>query len=169
MGSFSGGGAGLDLHAISLAMQPAVNIWQSGIVQIIDPKLAEGIFDPFLNEDGDGAPGVLWQGTARVQPMRAPLNVQTENRHTDLIGVRVQIPLSVNIGTIHKGLQVIVVDGGEDPELENFQYIVQGSMGSSMAWVRTLDTEVDIGVVRATEDITNTYGVQPYGTGRYGN
>nr|ADW08986.1 unknown [Clavibacter phage CN77] len=150
-------------------MQPAVNIWQSGIVQIIDPKLAKGIFDPFLNQDSDGAPGVLWQGTARIQPMRAPLNVQTENRHTDLIGVRVQIPLSVDIGAIHKGLQVVVVDGGEDPELERFQYVVQGSMGSSMAWVRTLDTEVDIGVLRATEDINIGYGVKPYGIEGYGN
>lgn len=165
MGSFAGGG--IDIHAISLEMRNAVNIWQTAIVQIIDPKIGEGIFDVWENADDGGEPSVLWMGQARVQPMRAPLNVQTDNRHTDLIGVRVQVPLSVDIGPIYKGLQVVVVDGGEDHELENFQYIVQGSMGSSMAWVRTLDTEVDIGAIRQKQ--TDGYGDTPYGTEGYGN
>ena len=60
----------INIPAMAESMRPLVEQWMSGLVQIIDPNLADGEYDPFANDTEGGDPSVIWSGSARIQPLR---------------------------------------------------------------------------------------------------
>jgi hypothetical protein len=142
MGVFTGGG--LDFAAISAEMGKIILSWMNATVQIIDPNTADATWDPFTNTEVGGAATVLWQGPARIQHLSQESLTEVGLSQVGIRGIRLQVPMDPELGFVRKGLQVIVVDGGSDVELEQLQFVVTSAINSSYAWVRTIECEVDV-------------------------
>ena len=150
MGAFRGRGVSLDFAAISQEMGPVAELWMNGIVQIIDPNLEDvgDDWDVELNlPTGSAEPTVLLQTKARIQP-RIPLSATRTNdvgfSENSVRAIKVAIPLGVEPEFLRKGLQVLVVDGGEDQALNGMIFIIKSAINSGQAWVRTIDCEADM-------------------------
>lgn len=142
MGVFASGG--LDFATVSQQMGKTILSWMNATVQIVDPNTGDAIWDPFTNTETGGEPTVLWQGPARIQHLKSETLPDVGFSQTSIRGIRVQIPLDPELGFIRKGLQVIVMDGGSDPQLEQLQFVITSAINSSYAWIRTLECEVDV-------------------------
>jgi hypothetical protein len=147
MGVFAGAAGRLDFSAISNQMRPLPEAWMNGEIQIVDPNVRNTDWDVRTNKRVNGSPNVLVQTKARIQP-RVPLSA---TRGAD-VGfqenmvrfIKIAIPLEAYSGFIAKGLQVIVVDGGEDQSLNGMVFVVRTAVNSAQAWVRTIDCEADL-------------------------
>lgn len=142
MGVFVGGG--IDFASISREMRGTMLPWMNGTVQIVDPNSENQTWDPFTNEYTGGGSTVLWQGPARIQHLKADSTPVVGYSEIGIRGIRFQIPMDSELGFIRKGLQVIVIDGGSDPELEQLSYVITSAINSSYAWGRTIEAEVDV-------------------------
>jgi hypothetical protein len=164
MGVYSGLGAAVDIPAIAASMRPAVEAWFSGIVRIIDPNTGAGAFDPVANATTGSGPSLIWEGSARIQPVRSTTNAVVGYAQTKIRGIRFQVPLDIlHQGVIRAGLQVFVIDGGEDSTLETYQYTINSGINSSGAWTRTIEADVDLTAVGVVAPETTGYGDSPYG------
>ena len=122
--------------------------------RIIDPNTATGDdhFDPWTNGTNSD-PVVLWEGWGQMQVFRQTLNVEipaggiTQIRslrftvaHPDIEGV---------IGAVRKGqtLRVVEVKSTGDEDVMNYLYTVTSGVGATLGWTRTIEAEVDTGVV----------------------
>jgi len=118
--------------------------WMNATVQIVDPNTAEAEWNPFTNEYTGGEPTVLWQGPARIQHLSQESLPEVGYSQVSIRGIRLQVPMDPELDFVRKGLQVVVVDGGSDVELEQLQFVVTSAINSSYAWVRTIECEVDV-------------------------
>ena len=142
MGTFTGGA--VDFAAVSAQMAATMLSWMNATIQIIDPNVNEQEWDPFTNQYTGGNPTVLWQGPARIQHLSSEKMPDVGYSQTGIRGIRLQVPMSNELGFVRKGLQVIVTDGGSDVELEQLQFVITSAINSSYAWVRTIECEVDV-------------------------
>ena len=142
MGTFAGGA--LNFANISTEMRKTALPWMNATIQIVDPNVGESDWDPFTNTETGGEPTVIWQGPARIQHLAVPSQVEVGYDATSIRRIRLQLPMDPDLGFVRKGLQVVVIDGGSDVELEQLQFIVTGAVNSSYAWNRTIDCEVDL-------------------------
>ena len=142
MGTFTGGA--VDFAAVSAQMAATMLSWMNATIQIIDPNVNEQEWDPFTNQYTGGNPTVLWQGPARIQHLSSESMPEVGYSQTGIRGIRLQVPMSNELGFVRKGLQVIVTDGGSDVELEQLQFVITSAINSSYAWVRTIECEVDV-------------------------
>lgn len=142
MGVFANGG--INFAAISDEMRSTMLPWMNGTVQIVDPNVEEQEWDAFTNEYTGGTATVLWQGPARIQHLRTESIPEVGYSQAGLRGIRFQIPMDAELGFVRKGLQVIVIDGGSDPELEQLSYVITSAINSSYAWGKTIEAEVDV-------------------------
>lgn len=142
MGVFANGG--INFAAISDEMRSTMLPWMNGTVQIVDPNVNNQEWDAFTNEYTGGTATVLWQGPARIQHLSSETSADAGYSEIGIRGIRLQIPMDAELGFIRKGLQVIVTDGGSDPELEQLSYVITSAINSSYAWGRTIEAEVDV-------------------------
>lgn len=142
MGTFTGGA--IDFAAISTEMRSTMLPWMNGTVQIVDPNIGEQEWNAFTNEYSTDTAQVLWQGPARIQHLNSTQTPYVGMSQVSIRGIRLQIPMDTDLGFVRKGLQVIVIDGGSDPELEQLQFVVTSSINSSYAWGKTIECEVDV-------------------------
>jgi hypothetical protein len=142
MGVFTSGG--MNFAAISTEMRKTMLPWMNATIQIVDPNIAESNWDPFTNTETGGEPTVIWQGKARIQQLTRFTPAEVGYDSTTNRKIRLQVPMDPALGFIRKGLQVIVLDGGSDIELEQLQFVVMASINSSYAWNRTIECEVDL-------------------------
>jgi hypothetical protein len=142
MGVFTSGA--INFAAISDEMRFTMLPWMNGTVQIVDPNVENAEWDPFTNEYIGGNATVIWQGPARIQHLRNETMPDVGFSNVSIRGIRLQVPMDEDIGFVRKGLQVIVTDGGSDPELEQLQFVVTSAINSSYAWGRTIECEVDL-------------------------
>lgn len=142
MGTFASGG--LDFAAISTEMRSTMLPWMNGTIQIVDPNIGEQEWDAFTNEYATSTTEVLWQGPARIQHLSSETMPNVGMSQIGVRGIRLQVPMDAELGFVRKGLQVIVIDGGSDPELEQLQFLVTSSINSSYAWGKTIECEVDV-------------------------
>jgi hypothetical protein len=140
MGVFN---AGIDFSAMGAEMAKTSLPWMNGTVQIVDPELADQQWDEWTNEYTGSSATVLWSGPARIQHLGGERGPLVGFADSSIRGIRFQIPIDGYAGFIRKGLQVIVTDGGNDPELEQLQFVVTSAVNSSYAWLRTIEAEVD--------------------------
>ena len=142
MGTFTSGR--LDFAAISAEMRSTMLPWMNGTVQIVDPNIGEQQWDAFTNEYSTDTTQILWQGPARIQHLSSTQTPDVGMSQIGVRGIRLQVPMDAELGFVRKGLQVIVIDGGSDPELEQLQFVVTSSINSSYAWGKTIECEVDV-------------------------
>jgi hypothetical protein len=142
MGVFTSGA--INFAAISNEMRSTMLPWMNGTVQIVDPNTSESEWNPFTNEYTGGDSTVLWQGPARIQHLTSEIMPEVGFSQVGIRAIRLQVPMDEDLGFVRKGLQVIVIDGGSDPELEQLQFVITSAINSSYAWGRTIECEVDV-------------------------
>jgi hypothetical protein len=141
VGLFAGG---VNFQEVGTSMASAARLWMNATIQIVDPNTADAVWSEWTNTETGGAPTVLWQGPARIQHLKYESSPVAGYSEAGIRGIRLQIPLDPSAGFIRKGLQVIVMDGGNDYELEQLQFTITSAINSSYAWVRTIEAEVDV-------------------------
>jgi hypothetical protein len=142
MGVFAN--SGVNFSHISSEMRKTLLNWMNATIQIIDPNTGDANWDPFTNTETNGQPTVLWQGQARIQTLTRSNMVEVGYSETGIRGIRIQVPIGDDLGFVRKGLQVVVIDGGSDVELEKLQFVVTSAINSSYAWNRTIECDVDV-------------------------
>lgn len=136
-------------------LRPLIRPWieNQAWCAIIDPTQKITKDDPITGIVNDVKLFPLYTGWMRVQPLRTDNTVKKAVNSTTQRVVQFW-PLDFpgdsgaedDIGLpfdLKPGLEVIVIDGGNDPNLEMYKYLVIGSLNSSMAWQRTITTVVD--------------------------
>lgn len=134
----------VDFSAIAFEMGGTIANWFNASVQIVDPNSSESTWDVYTNTEVTAEPTILWEGRARIQPL--------SNYATPVVGyvelsdrqVRVNLPLDIDAGFIRKGLQIHVIDPGNDYMFSNQVMNITGAINSSYAWARTVMCIVDV-------------------------
>lgn len=134
----------IDFAKIAIAMRETVARWYNAEVRIYDPNLRDIQWDPVTNEISNNPEVLIWQGKARIQPVRAPLSPSIGIAEGSIQGIRVQVPYDADLELIRKGLQVRVINGGEDKVLEELEFVVMSAINSSYGWNRTIECDVDV-------------------------
>lgn len=126
-------------------MKPAVEPWidNQAWIHLIDPDDINTTYDPATGMTATVEP--IWSGWSRIQPIRNSVNSfrQANPTTTRIVQFWVEFPKDEDIPDFRSGLRIAVQNGVNDPYLELYQYIIVGSMNSSLAWQRTIDTVVD--------------------------
>ena len=142
MGAFVGGGP--DFGAISSVMGEATSLWMNATIEIYDPNLRDLEWNEWTNEmEGDAI--LVWEGIARVQPIRNA-DVQTPSvgfATSSLRRVRIQAPLDPDRDYIRPGFLVKVKNADLYPDLEELDLIVTTALNSTYAWLTTIDCDVN--------------------------
>lgn len=134
----------IDFAKIALEMRSTVARWYNADVQIVDPNLGDVEWNEFTNEYENNPATVIWSGKARVQPLRTATVPDLTVMQGSVRAIRVQVPYDADLSLIRKGMQVKVVNGGEDHVLENLSFVVRSAVNSSYGWNRTIECDVDI-------------------------
>jgi hypothetical protein len=139
----------VDVRAIAEEYRPALMEWLvQGTAIVIDPtqdvKLAGTL------AAGPTARNIvrfpLYWGDTRIQPRRAALDSRqlVNDTSTRRVDFWFDYPMDEEIPDIRPGYQIVVTDGGNDPYLRLYQYMVTGAINSSMAWQRSVQTVADL-------------------------
>lgn len=138
----------IDIAGIAAEMRTSLYGWFNAHIKIVDPNTADPNvtpFDPATGEGGDFVPRTVWDSGARgalVQAIRGADLVAFGDQNTSIQGVRVQTKRVPSGLVLHSGLQVLVLDAGEDPNLARFIYAIKEGTDSSFAWGCIFDTTV---------------------------
>lgn len=127
--------------------------WQAGLkgipeqamvaqVEIIDPRLGEGEYDPVTNT-WVGGPVTLYTGKARVQPLRSASRAPVPGASTTTQTVLISLPVETLSIPFEVSHVLKVIDGGLNPDLVRYQYRIKELMDSSNPIERTIMCEVD--------------------------
>lgn len=138
-----------DVDAYAEYVRPLLSPWlRQAWVAIVDPatrtvtKNAYGAVTGVTVRPED----LIWVGWARVQPLRTAITLKRAIDSTTTRTTQFQLldfPADGDVPDIRAGFEVVVMDGGRDPLLTEYQYYVTGSQNSSMAWQRTVETTVN--------------------------
>ena len=136
----------IDFAAISQEMALATQRWMNATINIVDPNVSNQEWDPFTNTYTGGTETELWSGSARIQPLGAGDNPETDYAFSSAgtRRVRMQVKIDPTRDFIRKGLRVRVTDGGQDSDLELLDFVVTNAINSSYAWLRTIECEADV-------------------------
>jgi len=139
--------ARIDIAAISEIMQPVTEDWFNATIEIIAPNTQGGAFNRMTNAKTRVIPPALWTGKARIQSMRWPNVATAKQEAISLRTVVFHIPLAEPIDTaiILEGYRIRVIDGGMAPDFEHGLFVITGTVNSSYAWDRRIETMMDQG------------------------
>lgn len=143
----------IDVPGIAAAMRTVLYQWMTGRVQIIDSQRSGIVSDynPTADTGGKSSPIVLLDsGTsgALLQPIRSPGRMEQGQQANAILGLRIQLkrePVVLAGHRLRGGLQLKVLDGGEDPGLTQYQYVTLETIDSSLAWGRIFDVTMVTG------------------------
>jgi hypothetical protein len=135
-----------DFADIALSMKSIINKFKNQAYCIL--------FDPTMKIiDRDITAGTttviqfaLGSGPCRVQPFKRPLvaREQANDTRNRLFQFWLDFPIDGTLPDMRSGLEFVVTNGGNDPYLRNYQYIIDGAENSSAAWQRTVNTSVNV-------------------------
>lgn len=113
--------------------------YMNATVQIVDPQTSviTTPYDPATDTGGDSTPLVIRQGPAFIQKIRRPLRVPGPNEWSSTHEFSITMALDNTVPLVSKGMQIIVLDGGREKDLEALTYIVTMSADSSWAPLST--------------------------------
>lgn len=134
----------IDFASIAAQMRPTVALWYNASIQIIDPNIENQSWNPVTNTYSGNPATVLWSGSARIQPLREATTPDMTVTQGAVHGIRVQVPYDPALPLVRKGLQVKVIDPGEDAVLATLQFVVRSAINSSYGWNRTIECDVDV-------------------------
>jgi len=135
-----------DVKGYADFMRPLVTPWlQQATMVLLDPSQND------VERDIDAGTTTvtvtpLWAGRCRIQPIKDVLDLKTTLNDTTVRTVQVWPYWLEDDFTIDlkPGLELVCIDGYNDPQLVNYQYIVTGAMNSSMGWQRTIKCRVNM-------------------------
>lgn len=136
---------GVDPAVIATEMRPALYAWFSGHIQLVKAGTITAQYDPRADTGGVAADAVLYdsgEDGALIQAIRAPRTAQFGEQYGAITGVRFQAKIEPLQAHVRSGLEVIVLAGGNDPELAQFTYTLKRSVDSSIAWGKIFEAEV---------------------------
>lgn len=125
-------------------LQPSAQLLMLGEIKVTEENFDDpDAFEPTVT--------TLYEGKARIQPMRGPLQANAAGELTTLQGVRIQVPLGVGAGEganfkpweIATNQWVEVTKSPHNPELMNYVYRVHEIVDSSNPVERTFETRMD--------------------------
>lgn len=148
MGIYGKTKAQVDIAAISEEMQPVMDGWFNGTIELVDPGINDGTYDRATNKRTRSAEVVLWTGDARIQAVRWPNVATTRQEAISIRTVVFHIPLSDETvpALILEGFRVRVLDGGMTPQFKEGMFVVTSTVNISYAWDRRIETMQDQGV-----------------------
>lgn len=140
-----GRGAEVDVLAIKNEMRNAVRQWESVHIVVLNP----GENGVYLRDKNNSA--FIWHGMARLQPYRREVATATITQPTTNQSVRFQVDFSQDgtLPDIRTDYQVVVLPESltgivlNDPFLPYYQHIVRSALNSSLAWIRTIECQVN--------------------------
>jgi len=126
-------------------------------IEIFDLKGSEATYDAATNT-WTGAREVLWTGKARIQSVRNSVTRQSSINATNAQQFEVHIPADGNtlegsegqMPDLRPNHQIFVNSAPYDPTLENYIFVITGTLSSSNPWGKMLQCEVDQEVRRDT-------------------
>lgn len=164
MGVFRGRGSLIDVMAISQEMRQAVRPWETVEIIIVDGG-ANGI-----NIKNKVPEAILWNGLARRQPYRREVGASVVTNPTNNQSVRFQIDFAADgvIPDIRKDYRIYVLpyslSGYPTPDVHMSQYlhIVSAADNSNLAWIRTVECQVNTEVRVYPENVFQSDGADGY-------
>lgn len=140
------GDASFDMPTIAEEMRPALYSMFNAHIQIVDPNRTEvSPYDAVTDTGGTSVALVVFDSGpngASVEPIRSAVNVEFGSQSVSVQGVRLQTKLALSTDKLRAGMVVKVLDGGEAPWLEEFQYALTKPFESGYAWGRILEASV---------------------------
>ena len=125
-------------------LSPATLHTMPATVQLFDPELADSVFNYTTGTWEDNPLAVLYEGKARVQPIRSTSSINNGANDTTVQSVLVSIPITagktLNLRPEHRGK---VLTAPLMPVLTTFFYVVQEVMDSANPIERTFMFRVD--------------------------
>jgi hypothetical protein len=134
----------IDFAKIALEMRSIVARWYNAEIRIIDPNTRDQAWDIDTNTFTNTPATVLYTGRARIQPIRQASTPDLGVTQGAIHAIRVQVPYDENLPLIRKGLQVEVLNPGEDITLGSLQFTVRSAINSSYGWNRTIECDADV-------------------------
>lgn len=136
-----------DVEAYAAFMKGLLTPWlHQAWIAIIDPTQTTSTEDSVTGVITGVTITPVWTGYSRVQPLRSALGVKraVDSTTTRVVQFQIEYPTEVKAFDIKPGFEIVVMDGLNDPFLEEYQYVVTGAINSSMAWQRTIETTVNL-------------------------
>lgn len=127
----------LNAEGLKVEMAETMRPWFTAHIKIWDPKAASATAYDALTDTGGKATALpLWDSGpsgALIQPLPRVTEQTGGDQNEGYRQVRIQTSLPPDIH-LRSGLRVTVVDGGNNPNLEDFTYVVEEGIDSSLAW-----------------------------------
>lgn len=135
-----------DYIAMGAFVKPLLEPWlRQAVVAIVDPATKQVVRN---YETGETTVTItpIYIGYSRIQPLRTALNSQQLANLTTTRAIQFQLeyPQTNTLPDIKSGYEVVVVNAPADPYLSKYQFVVTGSVNSSMAWNRTVETTTNL-------------------------
>lgn len=111
-------------------------------VHLFEPG-GEGVWDPSINDWTEPLPVTLYEGKARVQPIRTASDRTVPGNATTVQTVLVSVPREATALDIRPGQQLRVTGAGMNPQLTEFQYVVHEVLDSSNPLEKTFYCKVN--------------------------
>jgi hypothetical protein len=134
----------IDFAKIALEMRSIVARWYNADIKIIDPNTRDQTWNMTTNTFTNTPATVLYTGRARIQPIKDARTPDLGVTQGAIHSIRVQVPYDASVPLIRKGLQVEVVDPGEDIVLGTLRFTVRSAVNSSYGWNRTIECDADV-------------------------
>lgn len=134
----------IDFAKIANEMRGIVARWYNAEIRIIDPNTRDQAWDIDTNTFTNTPATVLYTGKARIQPISTARTPDLGVTQGGIQSIRVQVPYDENLPLIRKGLQVEVLNPGEDITLGSLQFTVRSAINSSYGWNRTIECDADV-------------------------
>ena len=119
--------------------------YKNALVSILDPTRVESSYDIETAVTTQSGHAEVWRGLARIQPVRLAVDIDSglmRNPTAD-VRVRVQIPRNSFTGRVKRGWIIQVVSSPENPELEDYQLVVDAEVNSSWRASTTIECSVN--------------------------
>jgi hypothetical protein len=101
------------------------------------------VYDPETNEYTTGPDEVLYEGKARVQPLRVAARVDSPGNDTTVQQVLFSIPIATRTVDFRAQMSARVLSAPLNPSLTGYAYVLREIMDSSNPIEKTLLFEVD--------------------------
>ena len=135
------------LEALRPRLEAMVTPWiQDAWIAIVDPTQKTTVEDAVTGVVSSVTITPLWTGYSRVKPQRSDILVKKAVDSTtqkdvqfwpnDWVGDR-------TLPALRPGLEIVVMSCPNDTELEQYKYLVTGSLTSSRGWNRLIDAVVN--------------------------
>lgn len=119
--------------------------FQNATIKIFDPSLLTKTYSYDDNSYTVSGDAEVYDGQARVQPMRSATEVGGGpiDDPSSASRIMVQIPYSSNL-LVERGFQIQVTDGGRNSNLETYLYTVLADVNSSHMASHTFECVVNV-------------------------